>query len=376
MWSSTNPPNSRSAQARRAGRWSVLLGVAAATALAAASGPGGASSSPAGSAQPGVATPLLQPLGEVPPSLAKRKLTGRVRFAVAVDPSGKETAFRILVASHADFVVPALAALTRWTFAPAQAEGRAVASVYQGTLAFAQAIAPPAQILAANLITGSDGQAPKLPPTPEILADPVWPYALLLKGVGGEVVADFTVLETGRIGEIRVRSEARPDFGRALAAAIETWQFQPSVRGGVPVALALEKRALFRLRGAAPGVPEDPDVARLVNEARHGRIETAKGLDSRLTPIYRVAPVYPAALRDGPVGGGRAEIEIVVSRDGRARLPRIVSATREEFGWAAATAASQWVFVTPFRDGEPVDVSVVIPFVFAPPVSPDSAAGR
>jgi TonB family protein len=303
----------------------------------------------------------------VPPALAKRKLTGRVRFALAVGPDGKPTGFRILAASHPDFVLPAMAMLPQWTFVPAQADGQPVAAVYQGMLAFDQAVAPPGQILAANQITGSDGQATQTPPVPEILVDPVWPYALLLAGVGGEVVADFTVLENGLIGEIRVRSEARPEFGRALAAAIGTWRFQPLVRGGVPRAVALEKRAVFRLRGKAPGLPEDPGLARLVTEARQGRIGTAKDLDRRLTPLYQVSPVYPATLCTAGGPGGRAEIAIVVSRDGRVRLPRIATASRDEFGWAAATAVSQWVFAPPMRGGERVDVSVVVPFVFAPP---------
>jgi TonB family protein len=299
--------------------------------------------------------------------LAKRKLTGRVRFMAGVGADGRITALKVLVASHPDFVIPAMSALTGWSFDPARRDGKPVASTYQGVLGFAQTPAPAAQILGANLITGSDGQAAKNPPQPEILVDPVWPYALLLQGVGGEVVVDFTVLETGLVGEIRVRSEARPEFGRAVAAAIESWQFQPARRDGMPVAVALEKRMIFRVRGKAPGLPEDPVLARLVAEARQGRIEPAKELDGRLTPLYQVSPVYPAALRAAGGPGGRAEIAIVISRDGRVRLPRIASASRDEFGWAAATAVSQWVFTPPTRGGERVDVGVVVPFVFAPP---------
>ena len=48
-------------------------------------------------------------------------------------------------------------------------------------------------------------------------------------------------------------------------------------------------------------------------------------------------------------------------------LPRIVTATQPEFGWAAATAITQWVFKAPYRGGEPVDVKVRIPFRFVAP---------
>jgi outer membrane biosynthesis protein TonB len=46
----------------------------------------------------------------------------------------------------------------------------------------------------------------------------------------------------------------------------------------------------------------------------------------------------------------------------------VISATQEEFGWAAATAVSQWVFKIPLRAGQPADVRVRIPFDFKVPV--------
>jgi TonB family protein len=92
----------------------------------------------------------------------------------------------------------------------------------------------------------------------------------------------------------------------------------------------------------------------------------AGGLDQRLRPVWRVAPVYPAALaEDKPAG--QAVIEFVVDRDGRARLPRVASATRAEFGWSAATAVSQWVFAPPMRGGQPAEIKVSIPIEFTAP---------
>jgi TonB family protein len=92
----------------------------------------------------------------------------------------------------------------------------------------------------------------------------------------------------------------------------------------------------------------------------------AGGLDERLRPIWRIRPAYPQALRiEKPAG--KAVIEFVVDREGRARLPRVVSASHPEFGWSAASALSQWVFAPPRRGGEPVDVNVSIPFEFAAP---------
>jgi TonB family protein len=94
-------------------------------------------------------------------------------------------------------------------------------------------------------------------------------------------------------------------------------------------------------------------------------VPAAKGLDAKLRPIWRAMPIYPAALKEEKIAG-RAEVEFVIDRTGRARVPKILSATRDEMGWAAATAISQWLFEPPTRGGEPVDVRVRIPLDFNP----------
>ncbi|HET7537712.1 MAG TPA: energy transducer TonB, partial [Candidatus Didemnitutus sp.] len=114
--------------------------------------------------------------------------------------------------------------------------------------------------------------------------------------------------------------------------------------------------------------PTDGNLARLSSALQPGGegISGPAGLDQRLRPLWRGFPVYPTALR-GERLDWTAEIEFVIDRGGRARLVRVVSASREEFGWAAATAISQWVFERPLRQGEPVDVKVSIPVSFKPP---------
>jgi outer membrane biosynthesis protein TonB len=64
---------------------------------------------------------------------------------------------------------------------------------------------------------------------------------------------------------------------------------------------------------------------------------------------------------------GEAVVEFIVDRFGRAQFPRVVSATKEEFGWSAATAAGQWIFKVPLRMKQPVDVKVRMSFLFRAP---------
>ncbi len=84
----------------------------------------------------------------------------------------------------------------------------------------------------------------------------------------------------------------------------------------------------FKLPDAAGG----DSHGRLVAAMRAGEIGGARRLDEKITPIHRVAPRYPQGLRIDGAPAGRAEVEFVIEREGRARLPRVVQATHEEFG--------------------------------------------
>jgi len=312
------------------------------------------------------AEPLAAPLGTYPAVLLERKLVGRVQFTCAVSPEGRALAPRITGATHVDFVLPALEAMKVWKFTPAMQGDLPVESQLSGEVSFDAIGGSRDEMLAVNGITAPDGSAPADVPEPLVVADPVWPADLLLAGEGGSAAVEFTVGETGRVRDIRVREASRPEFGWAVAAALEMWLFEPALSGGKVVAVPLLKKAEFRAvpKDAPPG---DDVLARLIGALRAGQIGTAKGLDTRLEPICRVGPVYPKALREHGRPTGRADIDVVIDREGRARLPKIASATREEFGWAAATAAAQWVFKVPMRAGHPVDVRVRIPFEFSAP---------
>ena len=46
--------------------------------------------------------------------------------------------------------------------------------------------------------------------------------------------------------------------------------------------------------------------------------------------------------------------EFFVDPDGAVQLPKTVSASNEELGWAAATAVKRWIFETPIKAGRAV----------------------
>lgn len=308
------------------------------------------------------------PIGDYPPTLAARRLSGVVAFACMVDSAGHASGLRVLGATHADFVPPALVSHAKWEFTPGMQGDLPVAGETRGEITFDPVAVSRAEVLAANGFTAPDGTPPADQPAPRCVADPIWPFDLLMKGESGTATAEFIVQEDGDVRAVKVREATQPEFGLALAAALEACTFQPVRSNGQGIPVALLKRVEFKAVSLDAAENSRDPVARLVRLGRAGEIRGGAGLDENLVPLYRVTPTYPAALLAGERPAGQAVIEFVVDRDGRARLPRIVSASHAEFGWAAATAAAQWVFKAPLRGGQPTEVRVQVPFAFnAPP---------
>lgn len=299
------------------------------------------------------------PLGDYPATLVGRGLPGTVLFTCKIDAEGKASFPRILGASHADFVLPALAAFPSWRFSPAMQGDLARPTELRGEVTYSDSRPPSrAKVLAANGITAPDGNPPEDSPMPVAMADPVWPYDLLLKGESGSASVEFTVGENGTIKDVRVHEASNPAFGSALLAAVQAWSFEPAMADGRRIAVALLAHADFKV---PPADAADDPLARLLVLAKQNAIAGGRGLDAPLTPVYRVMPVLKSSDTEQK---GAVEVEFVIDRDGRARMPRIVSASRDELGWAAATAINQWVFQPPMRAGKPTEVKVRLPMQF------------
>lgn len=312
------------------------------------------------------AQPRVTPEGDYPDIMRTSRLSGVVMFHAIVTGEGRIQQPEIIAGSHADFVPAALEALRHWEFTPAMQGDLPLRSEIDGRVTFTAEDVTPAEVLEANGISLPDGGAPGPAPEVKQACDPVWPHGLLLNGEGGTAIVEFTVTPNGAVRDVSVFQATHPDFGRSVAAAVETWRF--AAGDGLPLE-RVRLRKITTFKRVPPELKESADpVTRLVIALRAGQVGSAKGLDEKLTPIYRVRPRFPESFRGAEApANGRADIEFIVDRTGRARLPRIVSATQPEFGWAAATAVAQWVFKAPTRAGEPVDVKVRIPFEFAPP---------
>ncbi|HWA24940.1 MAG TPA: TonB family protein [Lacunisphaera sp.] len=295
-----------------------------------------------------------------PDELEESKLPGAVDLEFYVGADGQVEQPQVIWATHPAFVEISLRAIRRANFSPARKGQLTKRSFVKYPVAFWSLNAKPPEILAANGLTFVSA-APLILPEPRMLIRPVYPRERLLAGEDGKAVAEFTIDEKGQTREINLISADHPEFGAALVAAVEAWAFKPAKSETDVVRVRMQVTQAF----TAGGQIAESRLATLLRPGGAG-IPPAKGLDRQLKPLWRGFPVYPQALRASGLAG-RADIEFVIDREGRARVPRAVSASDEAFGWAAATAISQWVFEQPTKGGEPVDVIVRVPVTFTQP---------
>jgi TonB family protein len=104
------------------------------------------------------------------------------------------------------------------------------------------------------------------------------------------------------------------------------------------------------------------------------RAETAKSDSSLLEhtpsrspePIITVSPAYPEKLKREQTAG-KASVRCHISAEGEVLDATVNEATRPEFGEAAIAAVKKWFFIPAIKNHQYADVTVTIPFNFAPP---------
>ena len=278
------------------------------------------------------------------------RLLGWVNCEVQIDAAGKLIGVRVAEATHPGFVAATLTSIAGSTFVAAQVDGVPVDSAFGTRYVFG------AEDRFRRIIPDLGGRVPgKIPGLPaqfdydaapllKHFCEPVYPFELLTGDVKGEAAVRVVLDETGRVATGEVLSATQPDFGRYLLAAMETWRFLPARRGGKATPTVIDHQQKFIPTAYRRPVLETQMLKELEKGGK--RLVKPAALVTPLTLIYRVETGYPKALAREKISG-EAVIEFVVAPDGQAVLPRVVSATRPEFGWAAATAVQQWYFLPP-----------------------------
>jgi TonB family protein len=328
----------------------------------------------AGKITPPVA--LKRPRSDYPMGMLWSHLRGDVTVDFIVDPKGAVQNASVKLSNNPDFEDAALDAVRHWTFKPGTRDGTPAAMPMEVSVIF--------DITGGRSTDAYDVQAgnqAKLPPefqydTPPRIrgaALPIYPYDLRRDGVEGKAKVAFVIDPHGRVIQVQVLSASRPEFGLALTAAVETFRSDPALKQGKPTQTALAQEQDFSRSTVT--------VADLANHDQYGssaqddfyladrirrhpeKLVSARTLDHPLHPIGIRAPVFPSS-QYGVTKKGSALVEVVVDENGRARIPRIISASDPAFGYAAVQAVANWRFDPPLVGGKTVTTHAEVPFDF------------
>jgi TonB family protein len=321
---------------------------------------------PPGMPSPPAGTPakaISQTAPEYPMVMRRFGLEGRVDLDFDVMPDGSVQNPVVHSSNNPEFDAPAMVALRKWKFAPGMRDGKPTKTHMRVPIIFQLGEGGRD---AFTVETQRDQS--KLPPemrydTPPKIRNvqiPVYPYSLLKAGVDGKAQVVMLIDRRGKVTQVKVTSADRPEFGLALAAAVEGFEFEPALKDGVPVPFLLKFEqdfSRFTLRD------ESADDLLALEKKHPDRIASATQLDMPPKPVSQRPPITPTGPA-GPQDDAEALIECIVDVEGHARLPRIVTATAPAYGYAAMQAANGWWFEPAQRAGKAVPVRVQIPFRF------------
>jgi TonB family protein len=335
-----------------------------ATVLTSAAGAGGETSK-----KPGTLPQVVKRVNpEYPWALRLNGNKGDVVLEFVVDSTGEVRNPTIIQSTHPEFEAPAIEALMKWKFKPAVVDGRPVNTRMRQPIHF-------------DLVGAGSGAvdafvvAPKAPkefpeefrydkaPRPVLTNAPVYPFELLEKNVKGEAQIAFLVDPTGRTRRVLVHKATQPEFGAAAAAMILGWEFEPAQKDGKPSWAMLSMKQEFAPNERDSRVNESSRRLLKVLKKNPEAVLTLNDVDAPPKGRYRPGPALSEKFLEANETA-EAMVEFIIDRAGRAQLPRVVSASNEEFGWAAATAVARWQFTPPTKDGKPVDVRARQPVSF------------
>jgi TonB family protein len=315
--------------------------------------------------------PISQAAPIYPYAMSAAGLMGSVAVEFIINAQGNvENAF-VVKSNNPWFERPAVDAIMKWKFTPGEIDGRPIKVRAMQLIEFSLDYGRQADGLW-RVTKGKNHQT--LPPdyqwetapVPINTRYPVYPFEPLKAGKTGKVAITYVVGTNGRVSQAKVTSATVPEFGEAVLAMIDAWQFTPPKRkDGTPCSALVGGEYEFKPngRGDVPVSDETKDLLRAL-EKKPESILTMNDLDKPLKPLSRRPPVYPSGLKQ--IGqDGEATIEFLIDKNGDAQLPWVVTSSASEFGYAAAQAVATWRFEVPRKGGKPVFVRTRIPIEFS-----------
>jgi len=194
-------------------------------------------------------------------------------------------------------------------------------------------------ILTLLLVSSLLGAAPVvLDQKPEVRHSTVPAVRRELTRTPGEVLLLVNINAYGFVTKVEVKSASNAELVQPCIAAVQTWEFEPARKDGVPV------------------------PATFIQPIRFGDSMVSTESISSAKPKLRrsVEPVIPKELEHV---SGQVTVLARIAADGRVESVNVQSTTQDELGALCSKAVMEWRFSPAFQEGHPVSSSVYIPFV-------------
>lgn len=294
-------------------------------------------------------------------------LEGAVVLEYIVGPDGSVVEAFVVRSNNPWFERPAIDAVLKWKFSPGKKAGRGVFTRVQQSVQF-HLDGGGQSLWTAGKAKSRDALPPEfrwdVPPETVHSMFPVYPFADLQAKRSGKAQIRFFIDPRGRVAQSQLVSATTPDMGLAALAAIDGWRFNPARKAdGTPSWAVFGLEFGFDRNGGDAPVTDSADTILRLLKKPAATFAQANELDAPLRPLSRRPPVYPSSLQNQGQAG-EALIEFYIDARGDAQLPRIVSASAPEFGYAAAQAVATWRFKAPTRQGKAATVRVQVPVNF------------
>ena len=299
---------------------------------------------------------ISQPPPVYPASLLRSGAGGKVIVAFTVDEDGA-VRDAVVTSSPQRLLNPyAIKAVGTWRFEPGMRNGQPATFRLRAPVEFSAKEEEPSPKALSKEINKPFDVAPIAKRKPM----PVYPYEMVISGQSGSADASFVVDYVGRPLFTTASGASDKAFAKVAVAMVEASEYSPGKKGTHRVMSPTSEHFQFDGENSL-----DSEARRVLTELRKPKsaILTTTELDERPKVIRQVAPAYPRALKDDGLTG-QAEIEFIISRDGYVLFPRIISATHEDFGWAATVAVAQWRYQPPQKNGRNVEVRMTVPVLF------------
>jgi len=304
---------------------------------------------------------IVQPPPVFPASLVKSGAGGKVTVTFTVSEDGSVRDAVVTSSPQRQLNPYAVKAVGSWRFTPGTRNGQPATFRLRGQVEFsANEPMSPVNADSPKALIKETNKPYDLAPIAKHKPTPVYPYEMVLAGQSGSADANFVVDYVGRPLFTTAGATGNAALAKAAIAMVEASEYSPGKKGTQRVMSPSTEHFQFDGEKSL-----DPEARRVLAELRKSNpaIFSTAELDERPKVLQQVAPAYPRALKDDGLTG-QAEIEFVISRTGEVLFPRIVSATYEDFGWAATVAVAQWRYQPPQKNGKSVEVRMRVPILF------------